>query len=102
MHDPMIALAILGVLNAAVGAAYYLRIVATVYMDDELEPSRSYGGGAVRLAVGLCALPLLLIFAWPGYLRARLAPGDDGVAQGCRRPLARRSVGPTPDGAGGP
>ena len=70
MHDPMIALAILGVLNAAVGAAYYLRIVATVYMDDELEPSRSYGGGAVRLAVGLCALPLLLIFAWPGYLRA--------------------------------
>ncbi len=64
-HGPLVVLAIVGVLNAAIAAAYYLRIVAAAYMGDEKEPAIASGGFPTRLAFCCCSFPLLLLFAWP-------------------------------------
>jgi NADH-quinone oxidoreductase subunit N len=50
-------LAVIGVLNAAVGAYYYLRIVVLMYLSPapEREPIQVRGGWPVAVAVGACA-----------------------------------------------
>ena len=67
-HGPLIALAIIGVINSAIAAAYYLRIMASAYMGGEAEASMPSGGRPVRWGLALCAIPLLVLFAWPGGL----------------------------------
>ncbi|MFQ5590839.1 MAG: NADH-quinone oxidoreductase subunit N [Phycisphaerae bacterium] len=69
----LVALAIIGVVNSAIAAAYYLRIVSAVYMGREKEQALPTGGSAVRAGLVLCCVPMLLLFAWPGALvnRAR-------------------------------
>ena len=68
MHDAMIALAIIGVINSAIAAAYYLRIVAAVYMRTEKDEAIPTGGMPVRWGLALCTIPLLVVFAWPAAL----------------------------------
>ena len=63
-----VALAVVGVLNAAVAAAYYLRIVAVMYFRAPLGVPRPRGGTGVWLAVTACALLILLIGVYPGPL----------------------------------
>ena len=90
-RDPLIALAIIGVLNSAVGAAYYLRIAATIYIRPELEEVAPAGGGPVRWGLALCSIPMLVLFAWPSglairaqhatqVLRASTTPGNVATA----------------------
>lgn len=64
-HGPMVALAIIGVLNAALAAAYYLRIAAAVYMGRELGSVRAVSGIPVRVGLGLCGVAMLVLFVWP-------------------------------------
>jgi NADH-quinone oxidoreductase subunit N len=64
-----VALALVGVLNAAIAAAYYLRIVGAVFFRPSVEPLPGEGGwgawssaivaAALVLAVGLMPKPLL-------------------------------------------
>lgn len=72
MHGPLIALAIIGVVNTVIGAAYYLRIVAAVYMGGEAAPATSVGGLPVRWGLALCSVPLLVLFAWPTGLSTQV------------------------------
>jgi NADH-quinone oxidoreductase subunit N len=59
-------LTIIGVLNAAVGAFYYLRIIVLMYLfPAEGEPLKATGGWPVGLAVGACATLSLLIGLFP-------------------------------------
>ena len=67
-RGPLIALAIIGVLNSAVAAAYYLRIVAAAYMGGEAEKPVAVGGAPVRWGLALCSIPMLVVFVWPGGL----------------------------------
>ncbi len=67
-HGPLIVLAVIGVLNAAIGAAYYLRIVAAVYTRAEITEVVCVRRSPLRLGVALCAIPMLVIFAWPSGL----------------------------------
>jgi len=67
-HGPIIALAIIGVINSAIAAAYYLRIVAAAYVREEVDVATPRGGIPVRVALALCALPVLAFFAMPGSL----------------------------------
>ena len=67
-HGPLIALAIIGVVNSAIAAAYYLRIVGAAYMNEEIEEPTPIGGIPVRLGLGLCALPLLVLFVRPALV----------------------------------
>ncbi len=64
-EGPLIALAVIGVINSAIGAAYYLRIVGSTYMGTAVEEVRSSGGVPVRLGLVLCSLAMLVLFAWP-------------------------------------
>lgn len=67
-HGPLIALAIIGVLNAAIGAAYYLRIVAAAYMGRDSKEAVPVTGMPLRFGLVVCGLSMLLLFAWPVVL----------------------------------
>ncbi len=86
-----VALAVIGMLNAAIAAAYYLRVIAVMYFKPlEREPAAQGGPGA-SLAMTLCAMAVLVIGIMPGQLitRSRAAsaalqslpsPADTSVA----------------------
>ena len=63
-----IALAIIGVLNAAVAAYYYLRIVSLMYFREPLVVPRTEGGPGAYLAALLCSMAVLVLFVFPGSL----------------------------------
>jgi len=65
---PMIVLAVIALLNSAVGAVYYLRIAATPYFGKQLEQPQATGGLPVRLVLWACSLAMLLWFVYPAYL----------------------------------
>lgn len=67
-RGPVIALAIIGVLNSAIGAAYYLRIAAAVYIRTEEGEFAPTGGVPLRWGFALCSIPMLVLFAWPAGL----------------------------------
>lgn len=67
----MIVLVIVGVLNAAVAAAYYLRIAAACLMgpdDDKADETPPTPCDALRLGLAACAAFVLLVFFRPGPL----------------------------------
>lgn len=61
-------LAIVGVLNAAISAAYYLRIVAAMYFGSSTRPLSAKGGLGAALATGFCAAVVLGVGLYPGPL----------------------------------
>jgi len=62
-----LVLAIVGVLNAAVAAAYYLRIVGTMYFGGrDHEPLAETGGPGALAGMTVCALLVLVIGLMPG------------------------------------
>jgi NADH-quinone oxidoreductase subunit N len=58
-------LAVAGAVNAAIAAAYYLRIVAVMFFQEPNEPVAAAGGRTARFAAVLCAGLVLAIGAWP-------------------------------------
>lgn len=64
-YHPMVVLAVIGVANSAIGAAYYLRIVAAAYVGTEVEQVAPSGGRPVRWGLALCSIPMLVLFVWP-------------------------------------
>jgi NADH-quinone oxidoreductase subunit N len=67
-QGPLVVLAVIGVVNSAIGAAYYLRIVSAAYVREEVDRLVPAGGAPVRWGLALCSIPLLAFFAWPGGL----------------------------------
>jgi NADH-quinone oxidoreductase subunit N len=63
-----VTLAILGVLNAAVGAAYYLRIVGVMYFRAPLAVLKPRGGLGASLTCVVCAVLVILVGIYPGPL----------------------------------
>jgi NADH-quinone oxidoreductase subunit N len=63
-----VGLAIIGVLNAAVAAYYYLRIISLMYFREPLATPRAEGGPGARLAAMLCTVVVLVLFFYPGPL----------------------------------
>lgn len=57
----LVALAIVGVLNSVVAAAYYLRVVAVMYFRAPLATLRTEGGWGPLVATILCVAAVLLI-----------------------------------------
>jgi NADH-quinone oxidoreductase subunit N len=88
-----LVLAILGVLNSAVGAYYYLRIVVLMYLAGEpaQDEVRIRGGWPVAASVGACAtLTVLLGLFWaPVAETAREAARAASAHPVPTRPLAR-------------
>ncbi|MFQ5422361.1 MAG: NADH-quinone oxidoreductase subunit N [Phycisphaerae bacterium] len=67
-YDPMILLVIIGVLNSAIAAAYYLRIVSACYLRKPAEGVRPSGCHALRLSIAACAVIVLAVFVRPSRL----------------------------------
>jgi NADH-quinone oxidoreductase subunit N len=63
-----LALAIVGVANAAISAGYYLKIIGVMYFRPSLEKPEANGGGGPALAMALCVLMVLGIGCFPGPL----------------------------------
>ena len=83
---PLIVLAVIGVINSAIGAAYYLRIVAACYNKSPRITPQRQGGATLGLGIALCSLAMLVLFAWPSGLAgqakkaaAHLLDKPDGV-----------------------
>jgi NADH-quinone oxidoreductase subunit N len=66
----LVVIAVIGVVNSAIGAAYYLRVVAVCYnkatADDT--PHERIGGTALRWGVAACAIAMLILFIRPVLL----------------------------------
>ncbi|QEH33754.1 NADH-quinone oxidoreductase subunit N [Aquisphaera giovannonii] len=61
----LVGLAILGVLNSAVGAYYYLRIVVGMYLKPSRQKVEATGGWPVAAAVGACVTLTLVLGFYP-------------------------------------
>ena len=74
-------LALIGVINAAIGAAYYLRILARIYLGTSMNPVRRPKELPGLAALWACAAVTVVLGIFPGLLvqetsraAARLAP----------------------------
>jgi NADH-quinone oxidoreductase subunit N len=73
-------LALIGAINAAVGAWYYLRIVAVMYLRNPLRPAEGRRGWATLTAIGVCAV-LTIALGVPPLLGTLLDTARDAVPQ---------------------
>lgn len=73
-----LALAIIGAINAAIGAYYYLRIVAAMYLRDPVKPLEPRFRLAPSVVVAACAFLTLLLGIYPTpvihYVRNAIVP----------------------------
>jgi NADH-quinone oxidoreductase subunit N len=66
-----VALAAVGALNAAISAAYYLRIVGVMYFRPASSQPQARGGPGAAFATLICALAVLGIGCYPGPFMER-------------------------------
>lgn len=59
-NPSFVVLAVVGMLNAAVAAVYYLRVVALMFLHDPLSTPQPRGGRPAMAAVTLCAIVTIL------------------------------------------
>ncbi len=88
----LLSLAVLGCLNAAVGAYYYLRIVVVMYLRPPVgDPVSMRASLPAMVAVAACAVLSLVVGLFPGPLfRMSHEAGVAAVAQ--PDPLAFQAV----------
>jgi NADH-quinone oxidoreductase subunit N len=77
------ALAVILVLNAAVAAAYYLRIVAAMYLREALYPFVVRNVAPIRISAILCTIGVVALFVFPRVLTSnnRMVEPDQAAAQ---------------------
>ncbi len=66
VQSGFLLLAVVGVLNAAIGAVYYLRLVAVMFLQDPLSTPEPSGGRSAYLAAGVTAALVLVAGILPG------------------------------------
>lgn len=59
-NPSFVVLAVVGMVNAAIGAVYYLRIIALMFLHDPLSTPQPRGGRPAMAAVTLCAIVTIL------------------------------------------
>ncbi len=83
-------LAFLGMVNAAIGGWYYLRIVAVMYLRTSLRPVEGKSCYASRAALAICAI-LTIGLSVP--------PGADWLLQAARKASGAPALSPAPAAA---
>ena len=99
-HTAMMVLAIIGVLNSAIAAAYYLRIIAACYLGDaKRELTIPASSTSVQLGVSVCCGIVLALGLYPvGLLNMSAAAQHDLLAPPPAPPaVATESVEPAAD-----
>ncbi len=64
----LIALVIVALLNSAIGAAYYLRVIAAVLLHENDEAPRAVAREEQRMSAVLCGMLLLIFAVYPNVL----------------------------------
>ncbi len=91
-HRPwLVGLAVLAVINAAIAAGYYLRIVAVMYFRTPAARPRPAGGAGAWTATMACCLAVLVLGVYPG-------PLVRACSSAARRPALRDPPGRFPLG----
>ncbi len=83
-----VTLAVVGVLNAAVAAYYYLRIIGLMYFREPLAAPRAEGGRGSYIAALLCSLVVLVLGFYPGPLMKGCVDISGKTMVSERQPLA--------------
>ena len=78
----LISLVVLAVLNSALAAAYYLRVIAAVLWYENAEPARALPREAQHIGALLCGFLLLILALFPGGL---LTAGKEATTELGRR-----------------
>jgi NADH-quinone oxidoreductase subunit N len=84
LHPWFTGLAVIGVLNAAIGMAYYLRVVATMYFRAPVATVKAEGGAGPGIAMVASALLVLAAGVYPGPM----IDAADRAGRAVQRPLA--------------
>ncbi|MBS0262205.1 MAG: NADH-quinone oxidoreductase subunit N [Planctomycetes bacterium] len=66
VHPAFVALAVIGVINAAIGAVYYLRLISAMFLNEPLSTARPAGGRAALVSVYCAAVLVVLLGLIPG------------------------------------
>lgn len=77
LRNWFVALAIIGVLNAAVAAAYYLRIIAVMYFRQPLDKAAGEGGRGAAVAMAACGILVVAL----GLLPTPLITGAEAASK---------------------
>jgi len=67
-RGPLVWLAVIGVVNSAIGAAYYLKIASACYLDAPTGNVQPDAGPPVRWGLAVCGIAMILLFVWPSGL----------------------------------
>ncbi len=81
-----LVLAVIGAINAAIGAWYYLRIAAVMYLLEAVNPIPKRKRGPVLVSIGLCAAITLILGIYPpplltGVKSAMRSPDEVAAAR---------------------
>ena len=82
VNADLLWLAVLAMVNSAVSAFYYLRIVRTMYLDDPLSDDRVDGDFSLTLVTSLTAAGVLVFGVAPWFLLRFAEVAIDGLAIG--------------------
>ena len=85
----MIALAVCGALNAAIGAAYYLRIVGVMYFQSGSShaPQPTQPGGALAATLA-CAILVIAAGVWPSSVMRGAHSAEESIRGELRNEMA--------------
>ena len=87
-------LAVVGVVNAAVAAAYYLRIIGAAWFGSTTERPRAEGGRGPLTAALVCGLLVMGIGVYPFPLMRRASLAVQGARQAARESLQPAATAP--------
>jgi len=79
----LLVLAVTGVLNAVIAAAYYLRVIGVMYFTAPVTRVAAPGGMGAMLGTLACTLLVLVLSVWPG-LAFRMADAADPLLRQAR------------------
>ncbi len=65
VHPAFAVLAVIGVINAAIGAVYYLRLVSAMFLNDPLSTARPAGGRPALIGIALSAALIVAFGVMP-------------------------------------
>lgn len=90
-----LALGLVGVVNAAIGAAYYLRVISTLYFVPPATAWDVRGGPEAAWAMSACGVLVLAVGLLPGFV-LRTADAADPLRPSA--PVAAAPVAAVPEG----
>jgi NADH-quinone oxidoreductase subunit N len=88
-RGPFVWLAVIGGVNAAIGACYYLRIVVRMYLGDEPSRIAPRAPAMTKVAVAVCVAATILL----GVIGGPIASLAHEAARGAMAPMAATAVG---------